>query len=111
MNGVREAVGYSVTKRPKPFTVLTNKVVWSEDIIVPNLHGEDWKNVLLCLCQAIEVFFFLDNHDILSCEVFQGEHKSPVKVPFTVQCAIVNISLLRIVNSTKPAIGNTEQPN
>ena len=46
--------------------VLTNEVIWSEDIIVPDLHSEDGKNVVLCLCQAVEVFLFLDHHDILS---------------------------------------------
>ena len=35
---------------------LTKEVVRAEEVIVPDLEGEAWQEVFLCLCQTVEVF-------------------------------------------------------
>ena len=35
--------------------MLTNEVIWGEEVIVPDLHGEDGRQVPLSLSQTVEV--------------------------------------------------------
>ena len=46
-------------------SIHTEKIIRSEEIIVPDLHGKNWRKMLLCLCQIVKVFLFLDNHHLL----------------------------------------------
>ena len=39
--------------------MLTNEVVWVEEVIVPYLHGEDGRQVPLSLSQTVEVILTL----------------------------------------------------
>ena len=99
--------------------LLTDEVVWIEEIIVPDLHGEDGRKMALRLCQAVEVFLLLDNHHVLCREILHREHKPPVEVTLSVHRTIMNVCLLSIIFSTKPATqqrrgegrGNTETLN
>ena len=62
----------------------TNKVIRVEEIIVPDLHGEDWREVTLCLGQAVEVLLLSDDHHVLSREVLHWKHKPPVEITLSV---------------------------
>ncbi len=48
---------------------------------------------------------FLDDHDVLSWQVFNGKHKSPVEVSVSIERAVVHVRLLSVVLSTKPTKG------
>ena len=42
-------------RKEKKLDVLTKEVVWVEEVIVPDLHGEDGRQVPLSLSQTVEV--------------------------------------------------------
>ena len=81
---------------------LTNEVIWIEQIIVPHLDGEPRRQPPLCCVQTVEVLLLLHHHDLLLGEVLKGEHQTPVEVPLSIQGAVVDISLLGVIQSLEP---------
>ena len=63
---------------------LTDEVVGTEEVVVPDLQSEARRHVDLRLCQTVEVLFLLDDHDLLGREVLEREHHSPVEVSLSV---------------------------
>ena len=60
----------------------------------------------LCLAQAVEVLFLLDDYHLLRWEVLEWEHKAAVEVALSVHGAVVHVCLLGIVLSPNPAAGD-----
>ena len=58
----------------------------------------------LCLAQAVEVLFLLDDYHLLRWEVLEWEHKAPVEVALSVHGAVVHVRLLGIVLSPNPTV-------
>ncbi len=81
---------------------LTNEVIWIEQIIVPHLDGEPWRQPPLCCVQTVEVLLLPHHHDFLLGEVFKGEQQTPVEVSLSIQGAVVDISLLGLIQSLEP---------
>ena len=62
----------------------------------PSQHNEESRNC----CPA---HLLSDDHDLLRCNVLKGEHKAPVEVALPIHRAIVNVCLLNLILTTKPA--------
>ena len=84
--------------------LLTNEVIWAEEVVVPDLQCEARVHVHLRLAQTVEVLLLLDDYHLLRWKVLEWEHKAPVEVTLSVHGAVVHVRLLSIVLSTNPAV-------
>ena len=84
--------------------LLTDEVIWAEEVVVPDLQCEARVHVHLRLAQTVEVLLLLDDYHLLRWKVLEWEHKAPVEVTLSVHGAVVHVRLLSIVLSTNPAV-------
>ena len=77
--------------------VLTNEVVWIEEVVVPHLEGESRRNWNFRLAQTVNMFLLSHHQHPLSSQVLEWEDKPPVEVSLSVHGSVVHICLLCLV--------------
>ena len=78
----------------RPHCYLTHVFIGANELTVPQLDSEAWRQPPLSLAQTVEVLLLLHHHDLLLGEILKGKHKTPVKVSLSTDTAVMDISLL-----------------